>query len=124
MATIRDLYVLSIIFMLYITEVQGRRWGRFIKYLYLCINSGCTLVEIALLVTTIVLVIFCCCIGVCFKEKIRMILTKCFNCKTKDRNDNEQKENQQNTKRSNDDNQSFDQSLNHESIIHFDRSNH
>ena len=90
MATIRDLYTLSIFLMLYIAEVQGRRWGRFIRYLKLCINSGCTSGEIALLVTTIVLVVFCCCIGACFKEKIRMILIKCFNCKTKDRNDNDQ----------------------------------
>ena len=114
MATIRDLYVLSIFLMLYIAEVQGRRWGRFIKYLQLCINAGCTSVEIALLVTTIVLVIFCCCIGACFKEKIRMILIKFFNCKTKDRNDNDEE-----TKRSNDNSQSLD----HESIIHFDRIN-
>ena len=121
MATIRDLYVLSIFLMLYIAEVQGRRWGRFIKYLQLCINAGCTSVEIALLVTTIVLVIFCCCIGACFKEKIRMILIKCFRCNTKDRNDNDQS---MKTKRSNDNNESFDQSLDHESIIHFDRINH
>ena len=90
MTTIRDLYVLSIFLMLYIAEVQGRRWGRFIKYLRLCINSGCTSGEIALLVTTLVLVIFCSCVGACFKEKIRMILIKCCKCKNKDRNDNDQ----------------------------------
>ena len=81
MATNRDLFTLSIFLMLYIAEVQARRG---ISSWFYCFKSRskCTSVEIALLVTAFVLVVFCSCAGACFKEKIKMISINLFRSKT------------------------------------------
>ena len=81
MATNRDLFILSIFLMLYIAEVQARRG---ISSWFYCFKSRskCTSVEIALLVTAFVLVVFCSCAGACFKEKIKMISINLFRSRT------------------------------------------
>ena len=65
MTTNRDLYIVAIFFMFYIAKVEARRVG----FLYLCIGSGCEPWQIALMVVTIILFLFCCCAGACLKSK-------------------------------------------------------
>ena len=65
MATNRDLYILPICLIFYIAKVEAGRGG----FLYICIGSGCTPGQIALMVITIILVIFCCGAGAYCKCK-------------------------------------------------------
>ena len=46
------------------TMAAGRR-----GFLYICIGSGCEPWQIALMVVTIVLVVFCCCAGACLRSE-------------------------------------------------------